>query len=445
MAQRTLIVGLGVTGLSCVRHLAGTDQLSVADTREQPPGLAAAMAEHPEVDYRVGPDKEVELNGLDRVVMSPGVSPHSPLAQRIAARELPVLSDVDLFCRNVDEPIYAVTGTNGKSTVTTLVGHILTKLNHCPGVGGNLGKAALDLIRPDHDCYVLELSSFQLERMQAYPYEAATITNITADHLDRYGDMASYVQAKQRIYRRALRIIANRDDALSLPGAAAKGKLTTFGKEAPSEGHWGVRVLGGSRWLSWGNESVLETGELPVFGAHNETNALAAMALIYQQRKNRTGLKAIAEAIGSYRGLAHRCEVVAVIDRVTYVNDSKATNPGATLAALQSLPGHPKSTVLIAGGEGKDANFDLLGDAIAKCARGLITVGRDGAAIAKATNGRVPVAPASCMAEAVHQAAKVARPGDTVLLSPACASLDQFKSFEERGEVFRALVEELQP
>ena len=442
MTQRTLIVGLGVTGLSCLRHLAGTDELTLWDTRSNPPGLQEAAAEHPEAAYRMGDGQGPPLQGFDRIVMSPGVSMRSPLAQRIQSCGRPVLSDIDLFCRAVDEPIFAVTGTNGKSTVTTLAGHALGRLNHRPGVGGNLGEAALDVIRPDCDCYVLELSSFQLERMQSYPYKAATVLNISADHLDHYAGLDDYISAKQHIYRRAERLVANREDPRTHPLHRTAAEVVTFGRDAPAPGHWGIRVQGGRRWLAWGRKRLTDTRQLSLAGAHNEANALAALALI-QGEENGGILPELGEALLGYRGLAHRCELLGVIDGVAYINDSKATNPGATLAALASFAGEPGATVLIAGGVGKGANFHSLGQAIGQCARCLVVLGQDGGAIAEAVGGRVPVLHGRSLADAVRQAAKVARPGDRVLLSPACASFDLFTGFQARGDAFRTLVEEL--
>ena len=443
MTQRSLIVGLGVTGLSCIKHLAGRDELTVLDTREQPPGLAQARAEHPDIDYRLGAC-DIDFASFDRVILSPGLKLASALGRRICASGLPVLSDIDLFCRAVDEPIYAITGTNGKSTVTAWVGHALAKLNHRPGVGGNLGEAALDIIGPDRDCYVLELSSFQLERMQTYPYRAATVLNVSADHLDHHASLTAYAAAKRRIYRQAERLVVNRDDPMSQPDRDAAGRAVTFGINPPGAGQWGVRTLARKRWLAKGREAVVEARRLPLAGGHNESNALAVLALI-NGNANGGGLSALGESLLGYRGLAHRCEVVGVIDGVTYVNDSKATNPGATLAALNSLSAEPGRILLIAGGEGKGADFAALGRAIAARARSLIPIGQDGPAIARAAGLDLQGGPTGRLAQAVRQAAQCARPGDTVLLSPACASFDQFSDFRDRGEAFRALVKELGP
>ena len=443
MTQRTLIIGLGVTGLSCVKHLAGRDELTVLDTRAQPPGLAEARALHPDIDYRLGA-RDIDFAPFDRVVLSPGLKLQSALGRRVLASGLPVLSDIDLFCRAVDEPIYAVTGTNGKSTVTAWAGHALAQLNHRPGVGGNLGEAALDIIGPDRDCYVLELSSFQLECMQTYPYRAATVLNVSADHLDHHGSLAAYAAAKRRIYRQAERLVVNRDDPLSRPEPDAEGRVVSFGAGAPESGQWGLRTLAKQRWLARGGEAVVEARRLPLAGGHNECNALAVLALI-NGGVNGGGLAALGESLLGYRGLAHRCELVGVVDGVTYINDSKATNPGATLAALNSLSEAPGRVVLIAGGEGKGADFAALGQAIAARAGCLIPMGQDGPAIAKAAGQSSGTGRARRLPEALRQAAKCARPGDTVLLSPACASFDQFSDFQARGEAFRALVEELRP
>ena len=443
MTQRTLIVGLGVTGASCIRHLAGRDELTVLDTREQPPGLAEARTQHPGIDYRLGLC-DIDFAPFDRVILSPGPKLQSPLGRRIQASGLPVLSDIDLFCRAVDEPVYAITGTNGKSSVTAWTGHALAQLNHRPGVGGNLGEAALDIIGPDRDCYVLELSSFQLERMQTYPYRAATVLNVSADHLDHHASLADYAAAKRRIYRQAERLVVNRDDPLSQPDAHAPGSAVTFGAGSPAAGQWGVRAFGGERWLAKGEQAVVETRRLPLAGGHNESNALAVMALI-NGSENGGGLAALGESILGYRGLAHRCEIVGVVDGVTYINDSKATNPGATMAALSSFSGGRGRILLIAGGEGKGADFAALGEAIAARSCGLIPIGQDGPAIAEAAGRRAPGGRPRRLAEAVRQAARCARPGDAVLLSPACASFDHFRDFRARGEAFRALVKELGP
>ena len=439
--MRTAVVGLGVTGMSCLRHLAGRDELVVFDTREEPPRLAEAMATYPEAEYRLGAG-DFDPLGIDRAILSPGIAPGSRFGRQVLQSPLPVLSDIDLFFAEVREPVYAVTGTNGKSTVTSLVGHLLAAEGARPGVGGNLGCAALDLIEPDRDCYVLELSSFQLARMREARYRAATILNLSGDHLDWHGTMECYAAAKQRIYEGAERAVANRQDPLTHPVRRTAAERVSFGRDEPAPGHWGIRRRDGSRALACGERNLLDTRCLPVAGTHNELNLLAALAMVHGARF-RGDEGALQAALSGFSGLPHRCETVASIDAVTYVNDSKATNVGATLAALSGLADPWGAIVLIAGGDGKQADFRELGDAIAERARHLVVLGADGPAIERAVRGRVAVSPAGSMSEAVRAAAAAAKQGDTVLLSPACASFDMFENFEARGESFRAAVVEL--
>lgn len=427
--------------MSCLRHLADCDSLVVIDSRERPPALAEAMAAYPDLDYRMAVEK-FDSAGFDRVVLSPGIAPASPLGRQVLGCGLPVLNDIDLFLARVRAPVFAVTGTNGKSTVTSLAGHLLAAAGSSPGVGGNLGLAALDLLHPDRDCYVLELSSFQLARVRRLNSHAATILNLSGDHLDWHGSMDCYAAAKQRIYLGAERAVANRDDRMTHPATMRRMALVTFGSDAPAPGHWGIRVQHGKRMLACGERSLVESNRLPVTGLHNERNVLAALALVHGGGfdGDRAALEA---ALAGFAGLPHRCETVASIGEVTYVNDSKATNVGATVAALSGIAAAPGSIVLIAGGDGKGADFTELGDAIADSARHLVVLGEDAARIEQAVRARVPVTRAASLAEAVHGAAAAARAGDVVLLSPACASFDMFENFEQRGELFRAAVAEL--
>ena len=439
MAMRTAIVGLGVTGMSCVRYLVDRDELVVFDSRPVPPGLAAAKEKFPAVEYRLGSDA-FTARRFDRAILSPGIAPHSPLGRRVVRSGVPVLTDIDLFFADVREPVYAVTGTNGKSTVTALIAHLLAASGARPGVGGNLGLAALDAIAPDRDCYVLELSSFQLARCRCAGCRAATILNLSGDHLDWHGSMNCYAAAKQRIYEGALRAVANRRDALTRP-AARPTELITFGDDDPAEGHWGIR-RDGKRALACGQRTLMDAQRLPLAGGHNEQNLLAALAMVHGG-EFRGEAEELEAALADFRGLPHRCETVAVVDGVSYINDSKATNVGATMAALRGFSDASGQVVLIAGGDGKGADFADLGDAIAAGAKHLVVVGADGPAIARALRGRVPVSRARSMGEAVRRAAAATRPGDRVLLSPACASFDQFDDFAARGAAFVGAVAEL--
>ena len=439
--MRTAIVGLGVTGMSCIRHLADADELVVFDSRPQPPGLAEAKANFPALDYRLATEA-FDGRGFDRAILSPGIAPRSLLARRVAESGLPTVTDIDLFFAAAREPVYTVTGTNGKSTVTALIGHLLAASGARPGVGGNLGLAALDAIAPDRDCYVLELSSFQLARSRTDARcRAATILNLSGDHLDWHGTMGCYAAAKQRVYTGARRVVANRLDAATYPAKAQAHELTTFGDDAPAAGHWGIRN-DGRRALACGKRRLVDTQRLPLAGRHNEQNVLAALAMVHGA-EFRDEAAALEAALAGFRGLPHRCETVAVVDGTTYINDSKATNIGAAIAALRSFADASGELVLIAGGVGKGGDFAPFGDAVAAAAKHLVVMGVDGPAIAEAVRGRVPLSRAGSLPEAVRQAAAAARPGDRVLLSPACASFDQFDDFSARGVAFVEAVAEM--
>ena len=444
MAQgRTLIVGLGITGLSCVRYfvrLGQADALTVVDTRTHPPALDTLRAEYPEVSVHTGV-RQLDYEGVGRIVVSPGVALTDPvLADRPA--EVRISSDIDLFCEAAQAPLIAVTGTNGKSTVTSLVGHLLRASGIGAVVGGNLGEAALDLLERPADVYVLELSSFQLERLDAHRFEAATILNVTEDHLDRHGDMAAYAAAKQRIYRNCGLAVVHRGETATYP--AAQTPVTSFGEDEPGPEEWGIRIEADGRWLAFGERLVVASARLPVAGAHNELNVLAAMALA---RALGAGLESMAAAAVTFEGLPHRCQKVAERAGVTYINDSKATNVGATLAALAGLgavlaDAEPR-IVLIAGGEGKDADFSPLAEAVGRFVKALVLIGRDAPILKQALAGQADSHDAASMAEAVRLAAGLAGPGDLVLLSPACASFDMYANFSARGDDFSQCVEAL--
>jgi len=434
---RTAIIGLGITGLSCLRYLHGRDELTVLDTRAQPPNAEAARREFPGADYRFGVE-QFDYAGVDRVIVSPGLDLDSALVQGARAAGCELVSDIDLFCEAADAPVIAITGTNGKSTVTSLVGHLLTALGRSPGVGGNLGEPALSLLDPQRDCYVIELSSFQLERLGDQSFDAATILNVSDDHLDRHGSIAAYAASKQRIYRNVRLAVANRDDPRTLPDVPVD-RLVTFGLDTPGADDWGV-VDG---CLSHGSEAVLPVCDLPIAGRHNALNALAAFALVWSDG---TDVQVLGTAARSFAGLPHRCERVAEVRGVSYVDDSKATNVGAAIAALQGLGDERQPRlVLIAGGEGKGADFSPLKEVVRSYVKHVVLMGTDAALIECALDSVVPVSRVSSMTAAVARAGEVARRGDIVLLSPACASFDMFRNFSDRGERFAAAVRELAP
>lgn len=436
--MRTAIIGMGVTGLSCLRYLARRDDLVALDTRADPPGAAAARRACPGAAFHFGDAAcTADLGGVDRVIVSPGVSLDHALVRRAEAAGATVESDIDLFCQAAAAPIYAITGTNGKSTVTALVGHLLEALGRRPGVGGNLGEPALDLLGPDRGCYVLELSSFQLERMGRYPFRAAAVLNVTEDHLDRHGSLDAYAQSKRGIFAAAERGVANRQDPRTLP-EIEPADWVTFGLDAPPPGHWGLAMHAGERYLVRGNEPVVALSRLPLAGLHNAANVLAAFALVADPAATPARLAA---ALDGFRGLVHRCRLVAERNGVRYVDDSKATNVGATLAALEGLGGESRRLVLIAGGDGKGADFSPLAEPVARAVSAVVLLGRDAPRLEQALAGHATLCRAADMAEAVTLAATLAGPGDTVLLSPACASLDMFSDYAARGAAFAAAVE----
>jgi len=441
--QKTAIVGLGITGSSCVRYLHDSDEVTVLDTRAQPPGLAGLRERYPRVTIHTAVNN-FDFSTFDRVLVSPGVALDSDLLQGIPS-DVPLVSDIDLFCEAAAAPIIAITGTNGKSTVTSLVGHLLESAGHRAVVGGNLGEAALDLLDEATGIYVLELSSFQLERLAPHAFKVATILNVSDDHLDRHGDMTTYVEAKQRIYRNCEWAVACRGDSATYPAClAGEPEVVTFGADEPGPGHWGIRRVEGIRWLVRGEERVIGAGELPIAGRHNELNVLAAMALLGALD---ISPQQMAAAVRTFEGLEHRCQRVRCRGGVDYINDSKATNVGAARAALlgfgEELVGTVARVVLIAGGDGKGADFSVLEDVVTRFVKALILIGRDAQLLAEALSGCAEIHRVEDMSSAVRLAARLAESGDLVLLSPACSSLDMYQNFAARGDDFVKSVEAL--
>jgi len=435
--QRTVIIGLGVTGYSCLRHLHGTDDLVVLDSRQQPPFAADAAAYHGDVQLALGVT-EFDFRGYDRVVVSPGVALDHPLVRAAQLAGLERLSDMDLFFDAVQAPVIGVTGTNGKSTVTTLIGHLLTDAGRRAATGGNLGQAALDLLTLEGvDCFVLELSSFQLERLTPRHLTAAAVLNLSDDHMDRYASLEEYAATKRRIFADCDLAVANRDDPLTQPRTPVR-RLITFGADAPQAGHWGVAQAQDERWIMRGDEPVMRCAELPLAGRHNEANVMAAFALLDAFE---LPLDVLASGVRGFQGLAHRCQRIAEIDGVSFVDDSKATNVGATQAALHGLGGD--RLVLIAGGQGKGADFRALREQVQRHVRVLVLLGEDAGKLEDALGDLVAVHRVRDMRQAVRTARDLAEPGDTVLLSPACASLDMYDNFAARGEAFALAVQEL--
>ncbi|UCE89979.1 MAG: UDP-N-acetylmuramoyl-L-alanine--D-glutamate ligase [Pseudomonadota bacterium] len=440
--QRMLIVGLGKTGLSCARFLhARGYEVAITDSRGAPPGLDGVRAELPDLAVFVDGFDAGAFERADCLVVSPGVALREPLVAEALRRGVPVLGDIEIFARYARAPVVAITGSNGKSTVTTLMGEMARYAGRIVRVGGNLGPPALELLGPDEPhLYVLELSSFQLESTASLRAAAAAVLNISEDHMDRYPTLAQYAAAKARVLAGAASAVVNADDAavMAMLDTQRPQRVIPFTLGTPATDGYGITEQAGESWLARGDEALLEVSRLHIFGRHNHANALAALAL-----GEAVGLArpAMLEALEHFTGLPHRCQWVARHNEVTWFNDSKATNVGATLAALEGIAA--EGVVLIAGGQGKGQDFAPLREAVHRRARALVLLGEDASAIATAVDSTVPVHRVATLADAVATAAAVAVAGDAVLLSPACASFDMFDGYEDRGAQYIAAVRDL--
>jgi UDP-N-acetylmuramoylalanine--D-glutamate ligase len=434
----SLIVGLGATGVSVARHLAARgERVRAVDTRAKPPGLDEL--------YRVCPDAEVGLetadvrwlDGVQRVLLSPGMSSDIPLAEEARRRGIEVVGDVELFAREVAAPVIAVTGSNGKSTVTTLAAKILASQGMRAPAGGNLGPPALDLLSPAADAYVLEISSFQMETTESLRPAAAVVLNVSADHLDRHGTLERYAGLKEKLLAAAEHAVFNADDPLVASMAARHARATPFSIEKPLERGYSMVATGGERWLACDRQPLLRRADLLLRGSHNEANALAALALTADLTTDRD---AALDVLRSFAGLPHRCQFVAERRGVTYIDDSKGTNVGATLAALNGFAG---PLVLIAGGLGKGQDMKPLAAGARGKLRGAVLIGEAANELGAVLAPVCPTERAASMSAAVRAAALRAQSGDVVLLSPACASQDMFRDYKERGELFTRAAQEL--
>lgn len=488
-----LILGLGDSGLAMARWLARQGwTLRVADTRADPPQFAALRAACPAAQFHGGEVDGALLDGVSLLALSPGLSPtHSAAAPLVAAARsagIDVVGDIELFARELARlkaergyapKLLGITGTNGKTTVTRLTGLMVAQANRSVAVAGNISPSALDeltaRLESDSlpDVWVLELSSFQLASTTSLACAAAAVLNVTQDHLDWHGDLAAYVAAKERIFARSTVRVLNRDDALAAAmakpagaPAAAKAAVVTFGADAPrAPDSYGLIHDGGMTWLAWAEDlsppqrrrkpapdappppveihehRLMPADALRIRGRHNALNALAALALA---RAIGLPLAPMLHALRDYAGEPHRVEPVVAFAGVEYFDDSKGTNVGATVAALDGLGAEGRKLVVILGGDGKGQDFAPLAAPVARHARAVVLIGRDGPAI-RAALGDVatPLLAAETLPQAVQLAAQSARPGDAVLLSPACASLDMFRDYRHRAEVFIDAVREL--
>ncbi|WP_166251942.1 UDP-N-acetylmuramoyl-L-alanine--D-glutamate ligase [Marinobacter salicampi] len=439
--RRTLVVGLGKTGLSCVRFLRqqGRD-VAVADNRSAPPGLDQLRQQWPEVPVYLGTFDGEVFSGFNELIVSPGLSIEEPAIQQAARKGSTISGDIDLFSTFAEAPIVAITGSNGKTTVTTLVGQMAEAAGRRVAVGGNIGTPALDLLSEDIELYVLELSSFQLETTRELAAEVATVLNISDDHMDRYPTKMAYFQAKQRIFNACKIAVVNLDDPLSTPMARDSLRFLCYGMHRVNPETFSTREDDGGTWITWGFENLVRAESLVLMGTHNLSNVMAAFALGHA-----VGLpmSVMVEVACNFRGLPHRCEHIRTLGHVDYINDSKGTNVGATVAAIKSLAPAKGKIILIAGGEGKGADFTSLAEPVRQHCRHVILIGRDAGLLAEALEGCTEISLADSLDQAVSRAANCARPGDRVLLSPACASFDMFRDYEDRGAHFARHVEAL--
>ena len=437
--KRALVVGLGLTGFSCVRYLAmrGYD-VTVVDTRNVPPKLEELQHEFPRVIAHTGGMPAALFDDPGLLVVSPGVSVSEPEIVRAIENGAKAVGDIELFAREATAPVVAVTGANGKSTVTALTGEICRRAGLETAVGGNIGVPALSLLSDgEPDVYVLELSSFQLETTYSLNARAATVLNVTADHMDRYRDIGEYAQTKARIFRGNGTMVLNADDTFVTRMRQSGRRAVYFGLERPAGAQdYGLDEIRGAMWLVRGEQPLMPAHEVPLAGRHNLANTLAAMALAEAAG---VAPDASCAAVREFKGLKHRTELVAERGGVRWYDDSKGTNVGATVAALNGMT---SPVVLIAGGDGKGQDFSGLKPAAAEHARAVVLIGRDASLIEAALGDAAAIRRARDMHDAVRIARELAQPGDVVLLSPACASFDMFRNYEHRAEVFRAAVEQ---
>lgn len=436
-SKKALVLGMGTTGVSIAAWLAQHKRPAVfADSRTEPPGLEHVRAAMPEAELNCGELPDRVPDGIDEVLVSPGVPFDAPVLRDATGRGIPVKSDIDLFVAGCTAKVIGVTGSNGKSTVTSLVAQMLEAAGLKTSAGGNLGVAALDLLGEDLDVAVLELSSFQLERSGELPLHAAVVLNVSPDHLDRHGDFETYAAAKARIYARAATAVVNRDSQGPAPGAGAHE--VGFGLGIPSPRDWGVIDRDDGQWIARGSFAVMPVSNLQIAGRHNLRNVLAAFALADTLDVPLDGLVVGAQL---FPGLPHRMQVVASEDGITWIDDSKATNEAAALASIESVDGR---LILIAGGDAKGGKLRELAGKLKERDAFVIVLGRDAHLFLDQLEGDCDVREVSDMDAAVELAASVAGAGETVLLAPACSSLDMYADFAERGDRFADAVRRLQ-
>lgn len=439
-----VVVGLGISGVSAVNFLVDAGyRVAVTDSRETPPGCEKIPANIEKVFGSI--DEELLLQA-EEIILSPGLPLDLPEIQQAITKGIPVISEIQLLRRATDVPVVAITGSNAKSTVTTLIGQMAQAAGKNVAVGGNLGRPALDLLKDKPELIILELSSFQLETTSNLNAEVAVVLNMSEDHLDRHGNMLNYHQAKHRIFQQVKKVVYNRDDALTRPLIPDSTPIQSFGLNAPDMNEYGIlRDTDGTMWLARGRERLLRTDLMYIQGMHNMANALACLALgeaigLPQDR--------MLDTLKTFKGLEHRCEYVTTKKDVRYYNDSKGTNVGATVAAVeglgQALASNTAGKVaLILGGVGKGQDFTVLRTALERFVKVAVLIGEDASQISQAIDGTTEIVFAKTLQEAVDICQEMTVPNDVVLLSPACASFDMFKNYGDRGHQFVKYVETL--
>lgn len=438
-----LVAGLGKTGLSIARYLRRNNKSFVVfDTRKEAPGLAEFQNEFPNIPVYLQQVPDEIISQLTDVITSPGLALETPVLEQARQAGANVYGDIECLAREISAPVIAITGTNGKSTVTTLVGEMAKTAGFRVAVAGNIGTPVLDMLNDGHqyDLWVLELSSFQLDLTYSLSPVIATVLNVTPDHLDRHHTLEAYVHAKQRVYRGAKVALFNREDNYTIPDQQYQSDVQciSFGRDAPSVGNWGLIQQENKTYMARGSDCLLPVESILIKGVHNWMNALAACALAEQAG---IPLQYILSVLKSFPGLPHRCQWVRELDGVSWINDSKGTNIGATISAINGIGGSMQGKiVLIAGGQGKGADFQELTQPVAEFVRSIVLIGEDADKMESALAKVVPVVRASSLEGAVAIAKTCAKPGDVVLLSPACASLDMFRDFNHRGDVFTSSV-----
>lgn len=438
-----VIVGLGSSGFSAARYLlAQGATIAVMDSRQNPPQLAEFKNQFPHVLLSLGRWDEALLAKATTIVLSPGVALAEPAIAKQAARGVSIIGDIELFAQVVKSPVVAITGTNAKSTVTTLVGEMAQAAGLNVKVGGNLGTPALDLLTtPQADLFVLELSSFQLETTYSLAPKVATVLNVTPDHMDRYATVEDYIRAKQRVYLHCETAVCNRDDPATDCVTQSSQTKFYFTLQTPRTHEFGLLKHQGEWFLAFENQPLMPVSELPILGRHYQANALAALALGHGCQ---LPMAAMLQTLRIFKGLPHRCQFIRERQGVRWYNDSKGTNVGATLAAIEGLgPEISGKLILIAGGVGKNADFSALVPAMVKYVKTAILIGEAAPILLQTIGDQIETCMADSMSEAIQLADQWAQPADSVLLSPACASFDMFNNFAHRGEVFTNLVVEL--